>query len=252
MARETTMKWQRKKFTLAGRLTNINCSLLTLHPFIYGVGKVTATGSYLSPTNAINHLAQKLQGAGEVDIVVIMICARTHAEFISAIQAFSHVLPLPVFSQVERMAKTAESLNITKMQIPAKVLAGIPEPQTLSTRHSRTVINTGLIEQAKNEASSGASISGLLSYAKSFAENRKNLLQSMADSLDQLLKASVDVWVFQGKGNGLELADKMRKEIPEQDAVYTLATLFAGDINAIKGMIHDTDNTNLRKEHTQD
>ncbi|BDR98527.1 hypothetical protein NUITMVP1_24360 [Proteus mirabilis] len=239
----TVTSWQRKKLALSSGLTGIACSLLPVHPFVYGVGQNTATGSYLSPTNAINYIANKIQGAGEVDIVVTMISARTHDEFINAIQAYSGVLPLPVFSQVERMAKTAESLNITKMQIPAKTLAGIPEPQTLSTNNSRAVINAGLIEKAKSEASSGASVAGLLSSVKGFAESRKNILQGMADSLAGLLGKSTTVWVFQGKGNGAELADKMKKEIPEQDAVYTLATLFAGDIDAIKGMMHDTDTT---------
>ncbi|EHY2961677.1 hypothetical protein K4B62_004837, partial [Escherichia coli] len=60
------MKWQRKRFALSGNLTGITCSLLPVHPFIYGVGQNTATGSYLSPTNAVNHIANKIQGAGEV------------------------------------------------------------------------------------------------------------------------------------------------------------------------------------------
>ncbi|HGJ5889777.1 MAG TPA: hypothetical protein ACHBZA_00005, partial [Arsenophonus apicola] len=87
-------------------LSSITCSMVQLHPFVYGLGQKTATGSYLSPTNAINHIAKKLVGAAETEIVVMMICAKTQTEFMTLLQQFSTVFPLPVFSQVERMAKT--------------------------------------------------------------------------------------------------------------------------------------------------
>ncbi|NDK97384.1 hypothetical protein GPY51_24480, partial [Photorhabdus laumondii subsp. laumondii] len=64
----------------------------------------------MSPANAINYLANKIRGTGNMSAVVLMICAKTHNEFIQHLTPFSAVLPLSVFSQVTRMAKTAERL----------------------------------------------------------------------------------------------------------------------------------------------
>ena len=47
-------------------------------------------------------------------------------------------------------------------------------------------------------------------------------------------------WVFTAKGNGAYLAGALRKNIPNQDSVFTLATLFCGaDLSTLEAMIHD-------------
>lgn len=214
--------------------------MLPAHPFVYGLGQKNESGSYLSPTNAITHIAKKLAGTAETDIVVMMVCAKTQPEFMSLLQQFSTVFPLPVFSQVERMAKTAANLQTTKMQLPGKPFGGLPKPQTLSTSTSRASINAQLIEQAKASAGSASGIDAMKSAMSGFKSARENALNAINNHLTDLLGKSVTIWSFTGKGSGDYLAEQLQKNIPEPDAIFTLATLFAGsELSALKGMLHD-------------
>ncbi|PHM48561.1 hypothetical protein [Xenorhabdus miraniensis] len=233
------MHWQRKTLQLSPNLSGISAAIVPVHPFIYGIGQQTDSGSYLSPTNAIHYLSNKLMGAGNLNAVVLMICAKSHDEFMQNLTQFSSVLPLPVFAQVTRMAKTAESLAITKMQLPAPQGGGLPLPQPLSTTTSRLVVNAQLIEQAKAQASAGSSLAGLKSQLNGFTTARQNALQQVTDALTGAMGKSASVWTFTGTGHGAHLAEQMRKGIPEPDAIYTLATLFVGnDISPLERMLH--------------
>lgn len=221
-------------------MSGLTCSMVAAHPFVYGLGQKTDTGCYLSPTNAINHIAKKLAGAGETDIIVMMVCAKSQVEFLSLLQLFSSVFPLPVFSQVERMAKTAANLQVTKMQLPGKQFGGLPKPQALSTSTSRATINAQLIEQAKNSAGSASGIDAMKSAMSGFKSARESVLKDIGNKLTDLLGKSVVIWSFTGKGTGDYLSERLKKDIPEPDAIFTLATLFAGsELSSLKGMLHD-------------
>ncbi|MEX9891291.1 hypothetical protein AB7W78_12710 [Providencia rettgeri] len=242
MASETVIhpKWRKSVMKMSPTMSGITCSMVPAHPFIYGLGQKTETGSYLSPTNAINYIAKKLAGTAETEIVVMMISAKSHLEFMSLLQLFSTVLPLPVFSQVERMAKTAANLQVTKMQLPGAQFGGLPKPQALSTSSSRATINAQLIEQAKNSAGSASGIDAMKSAMSGFKSVRKNALNDINNKITDLLGKSVVIWSFTGKGTGDYLAEQLKKDIPEQDSIFTLATLFAGsELSSLKGMLHD-------------
>ncbi|WP_232217553.1 hypothetical protein [Xenorhabdus cabanillasii] len=119
----------------------------------------------------------------------------------------------------------------------------MPQPQPLSTTSSRLAANAQLIAQAKAQASAGSSLAGLKSQLTSFATARQHALQQVNDALSGAMGNTAPVWAFSGTGHGALLAEKMRKEIPEPDAVYTLATLFAGDdITSLDRMLsHEPD-----------
>ncbi|SFN70181.1 hypothetical protein [Xenorhabdus japonica] len=239
--------WQRKTLQLSPALSGISATIMSVHPFIYGTGQQTDSGSYLSPTNAIDYLAKKITGAGNINSLVIMICAKTHDEFMQHLTQFSSVLPLPAFAQVKRMAKTAESLTTTKMQLPGQQGGGLPLPQPLSTATSRLAVNAQRIEQAKAQASAGSSLAGLKSQLSGFTTARQNALQKVTDALSGIRDKSASVWTFSGKGDGTHLAEKLRQNIPEPDAVYTLATLFIGDdIRPLERMLHHEPNYHPR------
>ncbi|MEX6369638.1 hypothetical protein AB6F62_16685 [Providencia huaxiensis] len=63
---------------------------------------------------------------------------------------------------------------------------------------------------------------------------------------DGFIRKSVVIWSLRGKGTGDYLAERLQKDIPEPDAIFTLATLFAGsELAPLKGMLHDpTKSTN--------
>ncbi|MCT8342577.1 hypothetical protein LG003_06740 [Photorhabdus kleinii] len=104
-----------------------------------------------------------------------------------------------------------------------------------------------MIAQAKTQASAGSSIAGLKSQLTHFTTVRQHALQQVTTALNGVRSKSARVWTFSGKGNGALLAEKLRQDIPEQDAVYTLATLFTGDdISALERMLHNEPNYHIR------
>lgn len=239
---EPRYQWHKQHMKMAAGLPPITCSILPVHPFVYGIGQTNSSGSYLSPTNAINHLADKLTGAGHVSALVLMVTGKSFAEFMQQLSNFSAVFPLPVFSQVERMARTAHTLSTTKMQLPGKMTGGLPLPQSLSTATSRMASNAQLIEAAKAAASQPSGLDSMKSALSDFSKQKDNALKQMSDALNGLLGKSATIWVFSGTDDASVLADKMRKNIPEPDAVFTLATLFVGnEIHALTRMLNDTD-----------
>lgn len=240
----TIPHWRRQNMSMAADMPPITCSILPVHPFVYGIGQTNDSGSYLSPVNAVNHIAAKLTGSGHISVLVLMVTGKTFAEFMLALSAFSAVFPLPVFSQVTRMARTAETLAITKMQLPGNMSGGLPLPQSLSTSTSRMATNAQLIDAAKAAAGKPASPDSLKSALSDFGTLKDNALKQMGDALSGLLGKSAPVWAFSGTDDATVLADKMKKDIPEPDAVYTLATLFAGhEIDALTRMLNDADNS---------
>lgn len=235
--------WRKATLSIPGNMAAVNCAMLPVHPWVYGVGRSEESGSYLSPQNAVDYLAGKLAGSGGPQrVVVFMVCATDHPAFMQALTQFSAVLPLPVFAQVARMASTAATLATTKMQLPANAGNGLPQPQSLSTATSRMAMNAQRIAQAKEAAGSGANLAGLASALSGFANAKAAALASVESALNGLLAGSAQAWVFTASGSAVTLASEMKKNVPQQDAVFTLATLFAGeDLTTLEAMINDTD-----------
>ncbi|HDL6631964.1 TPA: hypothetical protein PXJ53_000129 [Yersinia enterocolitica] len=234
--------WRKATLSIPGNMAAVNCAMLPVHPWVYGVGRSEESGSYLSPQNAVDYLAGKLAGSGGPQrVVVFMVCATDHPDFMQALTQFSAVLPLPVFSQVARMANTAATLATTKMQLPANAGNGLPLPQPLSTATNRMAMNAQRIAQAKDAAGAGANLAGLASALSGFANAKAAALASVESALNGLLAGSAQAWVFTASGSAATLASEMRKNVPQQDAVFTLATLFAGeDLTTLEAMINDT------------
>ncbi|HDL6875505.1 TPA: hypothetical protein PXL76_003454 [Yersinia enterocolitica] len=235
--------WRKATLSIPGNMAAVNCAMLPVHPWVYGVGRSEESGSYLSPQNAVDYLAGKLAGSGGPQrVVVFMVCATDHPAFMQALTQFSAVLPLPVFSQVARMASTAATLATTKMQLPANAGNGLPLPQPLSSATSRMAINAQRIAQAKDAAGAGANLAGLASALSGFASAKAAALASVESALNGLLAGSAQAWVFTASGSAATVASEMKKNVPQQDAVFTLATLFAGeDLTTLEAMINDTD-----------
>lgn len=233
--------WRKATLSIPDDMSALTCSVLPVHPWVYGVGQAAGDVSYLSPVNATEYLAKKLEGVSEESsIVVHMLNAPTHTEFMGMLANYSSVLPLPVIAQVKRRAEEAAALAITKMQIPAKLSGGLPAALPLSTATNRLAVNAQRIAAAKAEAAAGASAADLLSVLKDFTTARGAALAAAADALSALKGKTSPAWVFTAKGNGAYLAGELRKNIPNQDSVFTLATLFCGaDLSTLEAMIHD-------------
>lgn len=237
--------WRNATLSIPQDMSALTCSVLPVHPWVYGVGQAAGDTSYLSPVNAMEYLAKKLESVSdETSIVVHMLNAPTHTEFMGLLSDYSSVLPLPVIALVKRRAEEAAALAITKMQIPARLSGGLPAALPLSTATNRLAVNAQRIAAAKAEAATGASADGLKSLLSGFAAARDSALAAAAEALATLGGKTAPAWVFTGKGSGTYLAGELRKNIPNQDSVFTLATLFSGsDVSTLEAMIHDDNHT---------
>lgn len=226
---------------MPGNMQALTCSMVPAHPWVYGVGRQETSGSYLSPANAVDYLAGRLAGQGEeISATVFMICANSHTEFMPLVTALAGVLPLPAMSQVQRMAQTAATQAVTRMQLPGKIGGGLPAAVPLSTSAQRLALNAQRIAEAKAGAAIGASVGGLQSALAGFAQARQSALDVVSQAMAALQGKSAPAWVFTAKGAAASVGAAMKKDIPHQDAVFTLAVLFVGkDLEQLEAMIHD-------------
>jgi hypothetical protein len=235
--------WRKARLAFADGVAALRCSVVPAHPWIYGLGQPAETGVYLSPQNAVNYLAGKLSGqADSADVVVFMVSADTHPEFMQSLDAMASVFPVPAFTQVRRQAQAAAELAVTRMQIPAKAANALPAAQPLSVSTSRQALNAARIAAAKAEAGAGASLSGMADALASFSKARESALAGINDALNGLKGKNADAWVFTGSGSLNTLATAMLRDIPAASSVYCVAVMFVGELASLRTMIHDTDN----------
>lgn len=233
--------WRKAVLRMPSDMSTIMCSMVPVHPWVYGAGQSAGDGSYLSPVNAVDYLAPKLANvAEEMSAVIYMLCAPTHVEFMTLIGQFSSVFPLPVFAQVRRRAQEAATLTTTKMQLPGAGWGGLPIPQPLSTTANRLALNAQRIIKAKAEAALGSNLGGMQTALSEFDKVRDSALSLVNQALSGLQGQSAPAWVFSAKGNASYIAAEMKKNVPQSDAIYTLAVMFIGkDLGQLEAMIND-------------
>ncbi|PWC11635.1 hypothetical protein [Brenneria corticis] len=232
--------WRDAIIRFPSEISAINCAIVPVNPWVYGVGQKTATGSYLSPANAVVYLADRLQiVVGETEVTVFMVCSTTHDDFMQRLNAMTAVFPAPAFTQVARVAQSVAELDTVKMQLPAKSQT-LPATVPLSISTSRQALNAQRIAAAQQLAAGSSGIEGIKGQLAGFAAERGNMLAKISQGLSELQAGSARAWVFTGKGQGSVIAAEMVKNIPQPSAVYTVAMMFVGDsLNALEGMIHE-------------
>jgi len=234
--------WEYKKIILSREFNLISCSVTAAHPWIYGLGQQTENGNYLSPTNAVTWLAEKLASVTEtVDVVIFLVAGQSHDEFLAYLDPLTAVFPAPAFAQVSRLARSAAELATVKMQKPAKATNGLPDAIPLSVPTARTMSSAAAASSAAGSVA--LSLAGLKASLADFTAQRSALLSGMADAAGELAGKSASAWVFSASGNGAALARELMQDIPAASSIYTVAIMLAGsDLANIRGMIHDIDN----------
>ncbi|EPK7361246.1 hypothetical protein M2O40_003941 [Kluyvera ascorbata] len=233
--------WNKRDIRLDTSTHPGNITAVTAHPWVYGLGQQTASGVYLSPVNAVGWLAAKLVSLTEsADVVIFMVAGQTHDEFMANLDPLTSVFPVPAFTQVSRLARSAAELATVKMQIPAKALNGLPGPAPLSAPTTRSMSSAAAVASAA--APGSLSLSGLKASLSDFTSLRAGLISGIADAAQELAGKSASAWVFTATGNGATLARQLLKDIPAVSSVYSAAIMMVGtDLSNIRGMIHDSD-----------
>ncbi|MDQ9494390.1 hypothetical protein [Klebsiella aerogenes] len=235
--------WREAKLAFTDATGAINCSIVSAHPWIYGLGQQTENGAYLSPVNAVSFLAEKLAGAGgDAEVVIMMVTGQTHDSFMSSLNQLVDVFPSPAFTQVKRLAQSAAQLATEKMQIPAGISNGLPVAVPLSVPTSRAAIAAAAVKKAQEAAGQTLDMDSLQKQLDSFMQLRDEMMGDIASGLNELQGKSARVWVFTASGNLGTTLLEMVKDIPQPSAVHTAAMMLVGNnLDGIKGMIHDID-----------
>lgn len=233
--------WREVKIAFSDEIAAINCAVFPAHPWVYGLGQQTDNGAYLSPVNAVTHLAEKLASQGEsAEVVIFMVASSTHNTFMESLGQLVDVFPAPAFKQVKRLAESSAALAVEKMQIPARNAGGLPPSMPLSVPTSRSAIAAATIKRAQAEAGAGADMSQLKAQIASFGQTRDALLVDIANGLGDLQKKSARAWVFTSSGNLANTLLQLAKDIPAPSSVYTAAMMMTGaDLEGIRSMIHE-------------
>ncbi|AJJ64821.1 hypothetical protein [Yersinia aldovae] len=230
--------WHKSVLRIPANLAPVNCSTVAVHPWAFGVGQTEKSGSFLSPANAINALASRLAGAdSNQDVVAFLITATTLAQFITLLTAAAEVFPIPALTQVQRRAKAALSLNASKMQIPARP-GGLPASAPLSVATTRLASGAQALQKAISDTTGGSSSEAIGSALAAFSQQRAALLAEATSGLEQLQGVSVPVWALSVEGNTQTAIAEMKKDIPDSQAIFSLALLFVGaDLAPLRAMV---------------
>lgn len=232
--------WKKSELRLINNNQVGHFACVSAHPWVYGLGKQTDSGTYLSPPNAVAWLAEKLVGlTDDADVVIFMVSGQTHDEFMANLEPLTSVFPAPAFTQVSRLARSAAELDTVKMQIPAKALNGLPAPAPLSVPTTRIMSSAAAVASAA--APGSMSLSGLKASLEDFMAQRAGLLSEIAEAAGELAGKSASAWVFTSTGSGAGMVRELLTDIPAMSSIYTVAIMLVGsDLSSIRGMIHDS------------
>lgn len=235
--------WKYSDIKFSDALQSVNCSVVPAHPWVYGLGQQTASGTYLSPANAVAYLAQQLASAGSVsDVVILLVTGDGHDDFMSNLTALADVLPVPAMTQVKRLAQSAAELATEKMIIPGGMGTALPAAVPFTPATLRAALNAQAVAAALQAASEGVNLEGMKAALAGFVEARGQVLADMASGLDELKGKSAHAWAFVAQGNVATTLTAMAKEIPAASAVHCAAVMLAGDdLQGIRSLIHDVD-----------
>ncbi len=235
--------WREAKLAFTDSLTSLNCSIVPVHPWIYGLGQQTDNGAYLSPANAVKYMAEILATTGgTAEVVIMMVTAQTQENFMASLNQLVDVFPAPAFTQVKRLAQSAAQLATEKMQIPAAIGQALPAAVPLSVNTNRTALAAAAISKAQEAAASAVDMKAVKAQLAEFSKAREALLGDIAGSLGDLQAKSAKAWVFTAEGDLASTLLALVQGIPLQSAVYTAGVMLVGeDLTGIKGMIHEFD-----------
>lgn len=227
--------WKRVTFAIPHNATPVTCSQVAIHPWDAEYGHSTPDGSYLNPVNAIAALSGKLSkfGAGS-DVIILMVCAGSATEFAQQLDRLSAVLPLPALKQTARRARTQITQATERMIIPATPV-NVPAPGSLNISTLSDILNRSASAAAMN-APGMADISGIKSALSAFRQQRAQLIQQAAESI-QTPPTAAQVWAFVARGDVALAGVDMLKNIPLPSSSLTYVHMFTGDLSSMMNWI---------------
>ncbi|MLV99473.1 hypothetical protein EAK82_04065 [Salmonella enterica] len=208
---------------------------MAVHPWDAEYGHSTPDGSYLNPVNAIAALSGKLSKAGAgSDVIILMVCAGSATEFAQQLDRLSAVLPLPALKQTARRARTQITQATERMIIPATPV-NIPAPESLNVSTLSDILNRSASAAAMSSPGM-ADISGIKGALSAFRQQREQLIQQAAESI-QTPPTAAQVWAFVACGDVALAGVDMLKNVPSPSSSLTYVHMFTGDLSSMMNWI---------------
>ncbi|WP_409500188.1 hypothetical protein ACJ7Z2_09990 [Mannheimia glucosida] len=208
-------------------------------------GTEAKSGKYLSPENAVKAFIKKLtdysdpnRPNGEQDVVLIMVTASDIDVFIAQLERVSILLPEPTFKQALDYAKSAKTLQDTKMvktpTISSPAFANAADITPGSARTMQSIMRNA--QSMANAAKSGNPMQAIQRLLQMKAQRE----QQNAAKLNQLLTAQAQIYAFTERGFLESATTKMHLNLPDAGNVFTACVMFVGgNLSSLKDMLND-------------
>lgn len=143
-------------------LVVLDCFVVLVYLWIYGLGQQIDNGVYLSLVNVIYYLVERLVGmGGNIDVVIMMVMGQIYENFMKGFNSLVDVFFVFVFIQVRCLVEFVVILVIEKMQIFVKVGVGLLVVILLFVLISRVVLFVVVISEVQKVVGVGFSLDGL-------------------------------------------------------------------------------------------
>ena len=212
---------------------------LTVHPWQYTVGKKDKSGSYLSPSNAVKRLAEKLNDNADanlvnhpIEAVGIMVFSTDLVGFIGKLTPLCELIATSGMKQAMRIAIAYSGIESSKMQKGNAIINPYWPKQGEITPSVQRTLKRQLVIQSDMAASAGTrEITNTLSI---LLAKRKQKIADISKAWSDL-RLSGQLMAFSATGTPEQIANSIKQGVPTEENIYTTATLFLGqDLSLLK------------------
>lgn len=210
----------------------VNGTVLSATPYQFQVGDKLDSGSYLSPTNAVNTLVAKLRDLadtnrpkGQLNVVAIMLTAQSISEFSTKLQQITSVMTLPDWQQVARQAKALVNNSSDKLHQPAAIVQPRFKPfaqlnaQPLGDYFAEQNAQLVTLESL---ASDSTNVIGKL---QALAAKRATALAEVSQAINALKAVQGSVYSIKFSGNAESVATQLQNAGVPNNHQLTIVSL---------------------------
>lgn len=208
--------------------------VLSVHPYQHNIGTQTKSGHHLSPDEAVQVLASKLNDTtdkyhpkGKLHVVGWMIAENNLANFANATQSLYDVVNISELGMVSRRVSKVQSLQSDKMTKPETIIqprfkpaAHLNQAPVLSVKHWQGAQLAQLESLAADRQPPVAKLAAL-------ANKRNAKLNEWSKTINDLKQNGITLHKFEAAGAPEVIATQLQQsQRPSRANSYTFASLF--------------------------
>ncbi|MBY8212883.1 hypothetical protein KW517_02480 [Vibrio fluvialis] len=210
----------------------VSGTVISVTPYQFQVGEKLDSGSYLSPTNAVNTLVAKLRDLadthrpkGQLNVVAIMLTAQSINEFSAKLQDITAVLTLPDWTQVARQAKAMVTNERDKLHQPVAMVQ--PRFKPFATLNALPVGDyfseqSAQLATLESLASDSTHVIGKL---QALAAKRSTVLSDISEVINNLKNLQGSVYSMSLTGTAESIATQLQNAAAPNNHQLTIASL---------------------------